>query len=192
MPSDGSAAGAYDAQDSVLPLKRCVVRRPTKAFSDADPVAWHYVSKPDLAEAQREHDALVAAIREEVPDCEIIYHDADDEGKLADSIYVHDPVIVTRRGAILLEMGKALRKGEPSLIEKTMVKNGIPILARLADGWDGQGEAPTAEGGDMLFVDHKTLCIGMGFRTNLSAVKSLRTIFEKNGLDIEVLAWDLP
>ncbi len=36
------------------PLHRVVVRRPNNSFGNANPSRWHYVSQPDLSEAQQE------------------------------------------------------------------------------------------------------------------------------------------
>ncbi|HEY2737269.1 MAG TPA: amidinotransferase, partial [Thermoanaerobaculia bacterium] len=49
---------AYGSQSMVAPLRRVLVKRPDEAFGNADPSVWHYTARPDLAAAQREHDAL--------------------------------------------------------------------------------------------------------------------------------------
>src|SRR6266571_5180564 len=74
-----------------------------------------------------------------------------------DSIFVHDPAIVTDRGALILRMGKELRRGEEASMAYALRTVGVPILASL------QGDA-TAEGGDLLWVNHDVLAVGQGFR----------------------------
>jgi dimethylargininase len=69
---------------------------------------WHYTSRPDLAAARREHDALVEQLR--AAGAEVIEH-AEPQAERADAIFVFDPVLITERGAVLLRMGKALRRG---------------------------------------------------------------------------------
>lgn len=179
------------ALNCTAPLQRVLVRRPSPALSSADPVKWHYADKVDYSIAQEEHDALVAIIKEELPSCEILYHDTVDDG-LVDAMFVHDPLVITSKGAILFNMGKELRKREPDLLVSSLEKLEIPILARLSEGWNGKGEEPTMEGGDMLWLDDHTVCIGIGFRTNMAGVEALRAIFRKSELEIEVLAFDLP
>jgi N-dimethylarginine dimethylaminohydrolase len=147
----------------VGPLKRVLVRRPDEAFGDADPEHWHYTAKPDLAGARDEHDALIATLRRS--GCEVLFHEAPLPDH-ADAIFTHDPVIVTDSGAIVLGMGKAQRRGEEAAIAATLERLGVPILATL------EGEA-TAEGGDLLWLDHDTLAVGRGYRTNAEGLRQL-------------------
>ena len=99
----------YGAQSMVTPLKRVVVRRPDITFGNANPQKWHYTSQPNLEAALKEHDALVDILTSF--GSEVIYHD-EELSDHADAIFTHDPVIVSKNGAILLSMGKDLRKGE--------------------------------------------------------------------------------
>src|SRR5690242_5467848 len=99
----------YGGHSMVAPLRRVLVRRPDAAFAVADPELWHYAARPDLAAAQAEHDALVATLRR--AGAEVIYHDAPQPTR-ADSIFVFDPALMTNEGAIILSMGKDLRRGE--------------------------------------------------------------------------------
>jgi N-dimethylarginine dimethylaminohydrolase len=48
----------------------------------------------------------------------------------------------------------------------------------------------TAEGGDMLFLDDRTLLVGLGYRTNTEAVEQLRPRLAAH--DVEVRTFDLP
>lgn len=170
----------YGSQSMVDPLRRVVVRRPDEAFGSADPVRWHYVSTPDLAIARREHDALVTLLRE--TGAEVLYQDEPSD-QLADAIFVHDPAIVTDEGAIILRMGKALRRGEEAAMARCFAKAGIPILYAL------HGDA-TAEGGDLLWLDHQTLAVGQGFRTNGEGLEQLHQAL--SGLRVEVIPVPLP
>jgi dimethylargininase len=98
-----------------------------------------------------------------------------------DAIYVHDPAAVTSAGAILLRPGKPARRVEVAAIERDLVAAGVDVLARVA--------APaTAEGGDMLWLDDRTLVVGRGYRTNDAGVDALRTALP----DVDVHAVDLP
>jgi len=153
----------YGSQSMVAELKRVLVRRPDEAFGNADPDHWHYTGQPDLAGAKTEHDALVATLRKN--GCEVIFHDASLPAH-ADAIFTHDPVIVTDAGAIVLRMGKEQRRGEEAAIAATLENLGVPILASLED------EA-TAEGGDLLWLDHETLAVGRGHRTNAEGFRQL-------------------
>ncbi len=162
------------------PLRRVLVKRPDEAFADADPALWHYVSRPDLAEARREHEALVAILRG--AGAEVVEHAESQPGR-ADAIFVFDPVLVTDGGAVILRMGKELRRGEEAAMARRLGEIGVPVLAELA------GEA-TAEGGDLLWLDRRTLAVGQGFRTNAEGLRQLRGVMD--GLGIEVLPVELP
>jgi len=175
-----AASASYGGHSMVAPLRRVIVRRPDVAFGSADPVAWHYTAQPNLLVAQKEHDHIVDILRNE--GVEVLYHDAD-LPRHADSIFVHDPILITNHGAIVLRMGKALRCGEESAIADMVKSLGIPILYTL------HGDA-TAEGGDILWIDEKTLVVGRGFRTNQEGINQIRVALAPYGVD--VLQVDLP
>lgn len=164
----------------VDPLRIVLVRRPDRSFAVSDPERWGYTSKPNLAKAQAEHDAFAAMLRETGVD--VHFHDEATKGK-ADSIFVHDPAIVTDQGAILLRMGKDLRRGEEEAMGNAFEKLGIPVLARL--------RAPaTAEGGDLLWLDHDTLAVGRGFRTNEEGLLQLSRLMK--ALRVNMIPVPLP
>jgi dimethylargininase len=171
---------SFGCQSMVEPLRRVLVKRPDAAFAVADPRAWHYTGRPDLALAQAEHDAFVGVLR--AAGVEILDHPAP-QPERADAIFVHDPAIVTDRGAVLLRMGKALRRGEEAAIGSRFEELEIPIFSEL------QGEA-RAEGGDLLWIDHDTLAVGQGFRTNAEGLRQLREVLESLG--VTIVPTDLP
>ncbi|HEY7681113.1 MAG TPA: arginine deiminase family protein [Gemmatimonadales bacterium] len=169
----------FGAQSMVSPLRRVLVRTPDAAFGDADPATWHYTARPDIESARREHAGLVQLL--EKGGVEIIRHDAPLPG-MADALYVHDPVLITARGAILMRMGKPLRRGEEEAIGRRLEKADVPVVYRLhADA--------VAEGGDCLWLDDRTLAVGLGFRTNQAGLAQLR---EALGPEIEVIPVELP
>ncbi len=170
----------YGCQSMVAPLRRVLVRRPDEAFGDAEPVHWHYTARPDLQEARREHDALVDLLRG--AGAEVIEH-SEPQPDRADAIYVFDPVLITDRGAVLLRMGKTLRRGEEEALGRRLREVGVPTFAVL------DGEA-TAEGGDLLWLDRHTLAAGQGFRTNAEGLRQLREILTP--LDVEIVPVELP
>src|SRR3954466_3360594 len=173
-------SSGYGGQSMVAPLRRVLVRRPDEAFGGADPAVWHYTSRPDLAAARREHDALVEILR--AAGAEVIEH-AEPQPQRADAIFVFDPALITDQGAVLLRMGKALRRGEEEAMGRRLQEMGVPILGAL------HGEA-TAEGGDLLWLDRRTLAAGHGFRTNAEGLRQLWEILDPLG--VEVLPVELP
>ena len=154
----------YGAQSMVAPLRRVLVRRPDASFGAADPQRWHYRGQPDLARACDEHGAFVALL--EQAGIEVIFHGASLPCH-ADALFVHDPALVTDQGTFVLRMGKELRRGEEEALAAALGSAGVPVWRRLG------GEA-TAEGGDLLWIDHDTLAVGQGFRTNRAALLQLQ------------------
>jgi len=183
--SSSSLNQAYGGHSMVAPLRRVLVRRPDAAFAAADPELWHYAGRPDLPAAQAEHDTLVATLR--MAGAEIIYHDAP-QPEHADAIFVFDPALVTDHGAIMLSMGKNLRRGEEAAMAARFAQLGIPILATL------HGDA-RAEGGDMFWLDERTLAIGLGFRTNAAGARQIAAALHPLGarvLPVELIYYAGP
>jgi dimethylargininase len=171
---------SYGSQSMIAPLRKVLVKRPGPAFAGANPAQWHYAARPNLDAARREHDALVGLLRQ--AGVEVFYHDEPQPDR-ADAIYVFDPAIVTDRGAIILSLGKDLRRGEEAPMARRLQELGVPVYYSL------HGEA-RAEGGDLLWVDHDTLAVGQGFRTNAGGLRQLQEAMD--GLGVSVIPVDLP
>src|SRR6266702_4723711 len=170
----------YGSQSMVAPLRTVLVKRPDDAFAVSDPVAWHYTARPELEIAQQEHDALITLLRQR--GVEVVYHD-EPQPNHADAIFAFDPALVTDQGAIILSMGKSQRRGEEAAMARRFEQLGIPILYTL------HGDA-RAEGGDLLWVDHDTLAVGLGFRTNAEGYHQLREVL--SGIGVTVIPVELP
>lgn len=170
----------WGAQSMSAPIRRVLMRDAQSAMRGADPARWHYGPTFDPARAAAQHQAfadLVAA-----SGAEVSWLPAEDDG-LADSVFTHDPSLVTAAGAVILRMGKPLRVPEPALHEEAYKRLGVPVLGRI--------EAPgRVEGGDCIFVDENTLAIGRGSRTNEAGIAQLRALLSPHGT--EVLGFDLP
>lgn len=170
----------YGSQSMIAPLRSVLVKRPDDNFAVDDARLWHYTARPDLAIAKQEHDALVNLLRQS--GAEIIYHDETQPGR-ADAIFAFDPALVTDEGALMLSMGKDLRRGEEAVMARRFESLGIPIFYTL------HGKA-RAEGGDLLWVDHDTLAMGQGFRTNTEGLRQLREALARIG--VSVIPVELP
>lgn len=165
----------FGCQSMVAPLRTVLVRRPDASFVVSDTKKWGYTSAPDLERARAEHALLVALIR--ASGAEVRFHNVPQPGR-ADAIFVHDPAIVTSQGAIILRMGKELRRGEETSMAAALEKLSVPILATL--------QAPaTAEGGDLLWVRPDWIAVGQGFRTNPEGLSQLAEVLEEVGVRTE-------
>jgi dimethylargininase len=171
---------AFGCQSMIGTLRKVLVKRPGPAFAGADPAEWHYAAKPDLEVARQEHETLVDLLRG--AGAEVFYHGEPQPGR-ADAVYVYDPALITDAGAIILRMGKDLRRGEEAPMARCLESLGVPVLFELA------GSA-RAEGGDFLWLDHDTLAAGLGFRTNAEALHQLRGVLGRIG--VTLLPVELP
>jgi dimethylargininase len=170
-------ARQYGGQTMTATLRRVLVRSP-RAEDRAAWRAYGWRAEPDPGRMADEHEAfrdlLVDAGAEVVLGQTPI-------GLCPDQIYVHDPALVTDRGAVLLRPGKEGRRIEVDAMAVDMVEAGLPLAARL--------EAPAmAEGGDMLWLDERTLLLGRGYRTNDEGVRALADALP----DVDVVVFDLP
>lgn len=170
----------YGGHSMVAPLQTVLVRRPDDAFGSADPARWHYTEQPYLPLAQQEHDAFTNTLLAQ--GAEVVYHDVALPDH-ADAIFVHDPVLMSDAGAVILRMGKALRRGEEEAMAAMMRRLGVPIHYTL------HGDA-LAEGGDLVWLDEKTLAAGHGFRTNAAGIAQLGEAL--GPLGVEVVPVPLP
>ena len=155
----------------VNPLKKVLVKRLNTSWSNG--------KLPDLNVAQEEHDLFVSLLQQN--GVEVIF--ADKNPNSYSAIYTHDPAIIINDGAIILRMANWWRQQEEAAIKEKFNELGIPIIYTIK-------EPGTAEGGDLLWIDEKTLAIGIGFRTNLNGFNQLKNIFESKG--ISVIPVDLP
>ncbi len=173
------------SQSMVAPLQRVIVKRPQEAYRNQFIIQeqfqeLNYVEEPDMVRAVDEHAVLVRLL--ESFGAEVLTLPVDDRTGL-DSIYTHDPGIVTDAGAILFKTGKLLRRGEGPAMADAMRRWDIPVLGMI------EGEA-TAEGGDMIWLNSSTLLVGHGFRTNAAGIDALRNLLTP--LHIRVIEFHLP
>jgi dimethylargininase len=161
-------------------LRRVLVKRPDAGFAVEDYEKWHYSGPLNLDEAKREHDAFTEILRGE--GVEVLYH-PEPQPDRADSVFTYDPAIVTNEGAVILKMGKALRRGEEPSMARRLEGVGVPILYSV------YGDA-TIEGGDTLWLDEETLMVGQGFRTNAEGLRQMKEAVEPFG--VNVISVDLP
>jgi N-dimethylarginine dimethylaminohydrolase len=164
--------------DAVGILRRVYVRppaaEPVKVWRD---YAWR--AAPDPARAAEEHAAFREAL--EAIGAEVLIGETDVPGD-PDAIYAYDPTLPTDRGLILLRSGKPGRRAEPAAVAADLAAAGFGVAAALDD-------EETADGGDMFWLDERTLLVGRGFRTNDAGIERIRRTL---GPDVDVLSFDLP
>lgn len=170
----------YGANAMNAPLRRVLMRRPDMVMKHADPAKWHYGPTFDATKASMQHATFTKLIAQSGAD---IHWLPDVDDGLSDSIFTRDPSIITYAGAVILNMGKALRKTEPALHKAALEALGVPLIGAIK-------EPGTVEGGDTIWLDDKTLVVGRGIRTNQDGIEQLDAILKPHG--ISVISFDLP
>ena len=98
-------------------------------------------------------------------------------------MYTRDAAIVAPDGVIVCNMGKPARVAEPRLQQDELSRRGWPIAGAIA--------APgRVEGGDVIWLDERTLVVGQGKRTNADGIGQLKRLL-KDGVD-EIVVVPLP
>lgn len=175
----------YTCHSEYLPLASVYIKTATDAFVDEDKlkVEWealNYLSKPDLLASKIEYIAFENILKSEGVD--IKYFPMDKLVSL-DSMYCRDASIATDYGMIICTMGKEGRSLEPEVQRTIFLANNIPVLGTI--------QAPgTLEGGDVAWLNEKTLAVGHTYRTNLEGIRQLKILLTPHG--VEVVVADLP
>lgn len=174
----GQPHPAVTVQSSVGRILRVYMRPPEAT----DAAGWHEYSwraAPDPMRAAQEHEALRSVIESE--GAEVVIASTPVAGD-PDAIYTFDPTLPTDAGVIVLRPGKSLRRREPAAMEHDLNAAGLPTLGTL--------EAPaTAEGGDMFWLDDRTLLVGRSYRTNDAGIEQIGALL---GSGVDVVWFDLP
>jgi len=179
---------SFSVQSMTGDLTRVLVCPPSHAGWD-DPrksAAWHdlgFHHPPRFIAAQSQHEALcrlLAQARAEV--LRLPTPQAENDLTL-DAVYTHDSSLPTNRGLILMRPGKSTRIPEVRVHAAICARHALPTLAEI--------EAPgTAEAGDIVWLDERTLLVGQGYRTNRAGIEQLRAILGSER--VEVFAAPLP
>lgn len=166
-------------------IKSIYIKRAAQAMEnqqkvDAEWEKLNFLGKPDYALALQEYASFESAIQK--TGAKIHYLDADNSLSM-DSIYCRDASIATDFGMIVCRMGKPDRMGEPAAEWSAFNRDGIHVL--------GEIKVPgTVEGGDVAWLDEKTLAVGHTYRTNEEGITQLRALLEPHG--IKLLVTSLP
>jgi N-dimethylarginine dimethylaminohydrolase len=165
----------YGVTSMVAPLQRVLVRRPATA-GDWEAAGWR-VPDPGLLETQ--HDAFVELLTQLGAEVEV----AGALAEQVDAVYQHDPVIMSGRGGIPLNMAKPVRQKEPRHVAEELTRLEIPIVGTL----DGDAYA---DGGDRFWIDDHTIALGLGYRTNRKGAQRLQELLQPEGVHVET--YDMP
>jgi len=163
-------------------LERVFLKHTKDAFPPEDLLStqWKelgYHREPDRSRAADEHDALIDLLETLGAEVELFPPHPDTS---MDSMYVREASILTDGGMILCNMGKRARRPEPKAQEETLLHMGIPVLGRIM----GDGRL---EGGDLIWLDHNTVVVGRGYRTNNEGIRQLTKLLGDRTEDVVVV-----
>lgn len=160
----------------VADLKRVAVRPPSMR---GDYAVAHWAQPLDMDLLAAQHEEFVSLLESLGTDVTLL----DPVDDMPDAIFTYDPAFVVGDGVIELRGAKAVRAGEPPLLTAELEALGIPVVGRLTG-------AATADGGDMFWLDDRTLAIGRGYRTNQEAIDQITEMLRPSGITVE--RFDLP
>ena len=161
----------YGCQSMVGKIKSVLIKRPSEAFISQENLnntyeEFCYFGCPDYEKTLVEYEAFEKIMKDNV---ENVYYLPQDGRTGLDSIYTHDPLKITKKGAIYFPMGKVLRGKEYQATEEYLKNIGIPTLGYI--------KSPgKMEGGDVVWLDEKTVAIGRGYRTNDEGIRQFKEL----------------
>ena len=165
----------YGCQNMVDPIRRILVKHVTESYQDQKLLeqtfaSLNYFEVPNFSKAVLQYQKFISLLNK----FEIELHFLPRSDKVTpDSIYTHDPCIVSNEGVILCSMGKEQRVSEVEEIKSYFESLNIPIL--------GQIKKPgKLEGGDVVWINEKTVAIGEGYRSNAEGIRQFKALLGNN------------
>jgi N-dimethylarginine dimethylaminohydrolase len=180
-----TAATSPTAQSDVGDLDSVLVQHVGDGFRDQPTIdaQWrglNFTSAPSFDRAIAEHERFLSILESSGAQIEML---PAGDGLTLDSVYVRDASVVCDRGAILCRMGKPARAHEPAAHAAAFARLGIPVIGGIAP-------PGLLEGGDLVWLDERTIAVGRGYRTNAPGIEQLRALLG-DAVD-EVIAVALP
>ncbi len=161
----------FGCQDMTSTIRRVLIKSPENAYKnqvniDSQYQDLNYFGKPDFVRSLEDYESFRSILKKSG----VEIHDlpADDITSL-DSIYTHDPCLISNSGVVLCSMGKILRQKEPEMISKYFKSLNIPIIGKISP-------PGKLEGGDIVWIDNRTVAVGVGYRSNLEGIAQLKEI----------------
>ncbi len=174
--------GDWGVDSEVGRLRSVLLRRPGREVDElADPgdARWLELMDADLARCQ--HDGLAALFRSHGVRVHYVQEMAADR---PNGLFVRDLVAMTPEGAILGRPAIAARRGEEKYVARTLAALDVPIIRTIS----GRG---TFEGADLMWVDRRTVILGVGNRTNREGARQVEEVLRRIGVE-DFLYYQIP
>jgi N-dimethylarginine dimethylaminohydrolase len=175
----------FGSQSEIEPIRTLLLKHPLDAYESQQNInqKWeslNYTSPPEMDKSISDYNNFVELLGQFNITISFL---PKNSGTTLDSVYTHDPVVISNNGVILCNMGKPERAGEPSAMENYLINLGIPILGEIR-------EPGFLEGGDVVWLDERHVAVGEGYRSNKEGIDQFRTLL--GNLVDEVLTVPLP
>ncbi|MFX0122213.1 MAG: arginine deiminase family protein [Candidatus Hodarchaeota archaeon] len=170
----------FGATCEYYPLRKVLMYRPGIEITQVTKDSYQELTFRDVVywrRFQQEHDDFCELLRGENIEV-ILLNDLLEEQDLSiidpNMVYTRDTCAITHAGFVQMRMAHQVRRTEPTLVARSLLKLGIPHLVSI--------NAPgLLEGGDFVYPDENTLMIGSnGIRTNeVGVFQATKAILEK-------------
>ena len=162
------------AVDEVGPLREVLLSWPSaRLATPGDPDAWLFVSWPDLRRLEAQHERIAAFYEAQGV---VVHVMRPEEPPPPNALFMRDLAFLTPEGAVLARPAAAVRAGEERFAAAALAGLGVPILRTLRG-------AATFEGADALWLDARTVMIGVGRRTNAAGFEAVARVLAEQGVD---------
>jgi arginine deiminase len=162
-------------------LESVLLHRPGRELDRVgDPDAALMLERPDLSLAAEQHDALADAYR--AVGVVVSYVDPPVEPP-PNLMFAADLFFMTPEGAVLGRPASEARAGEERWIQQRLAALGVPIVRAIG----GHG---TFEGADAMWLDPRTVLLGVGLRTNPTGADQVAGVLAD--MDVDVITVELP
>ena len=161
----------FNCNNMIDPIKKIILKHPKTAFINQKKInkefnTLNFTEAPDFNESLNEYDSFIKIL--DLFGIEKYFLEKNDSTSI-DSIYTHDPLVITNKGVVLCNMGKVNRISESKAIKEFLIELKIPILGEITS-------PGKLEGGDIVWINKKTIAVGNGYRTNNEGIKQLKQI----------------
>jgi len=156
-------------------LAAVLLHRPGQELQAShDPRQAQMLAPVDLARARRQHDALAAAYER----AGVVVHRLDPQTlPPPNQMFVADLMFMTPEGAVVGRPASTVRAGEERFVARKLAELGVPILRTIR----GRG---TFEGADAMWIDARTVLVGVGFRTNTQGAAQLAALLSEMAVTV--------
>ncbi|RKT53819.1 dimethylarginine dimethylaminohydrolase family protein [Saccharothrix australiensis] len=157
------------------PLRAVQLARPPASFAAVTDVRDHLMEAPvDLGALRAETEGIAEAFRDEGVRVRFVHPPATCPPNV---VFQRDLFFMTPEGAVLARAASAQRAGEERHTAHALSAAGYPILRTV-------GGAATFEGADALWLDERTVAVGVGFRTNAAGARAVREALRDQGAEV--------